>query len=226
MKRLIVSLFVFTAISLGQPDTSWTKTFGGSGYDNAFSCQQTIDGGYIILGRTESYGNGDSDAWLIKTDSQGNEEWNHTYGGVSFDLGISLHQTTDSGYVITGWTLTDNSWGDDVWLIKTDTNGDTLWTQTFGGSGDDRGRSVQQTTDGGYIITGYAESFGNGDDEDVYLIKTDSQGLTSTFNIPTPSTKKELLKVTDLLGRETKQTNQPLFYIYDDGAVEKKIILE
>ena len=76
MKRLIVSLFVFTAISLGQPDTSWTKTFGGSGYETAFSCQQTIDGGYIILGRTESYGNGDSDAWLIKTDSQGNEEWN------------------------------------------------------------------------------------------------------------------------------------------------------
>ena len=164
-------------------DTVWTKTFGGSSVESGWSGQQTIDGGYIILARTDSYGNGDSDAWLIKTDSQGNEEWNHTYGGVSFDLGISLHQTTDSGYVITGWTLTDNSWGDDVWLIKTDTNGDTLWTQTFGGSGDDRGRSVQQTTDGGYIITGSTVSFGNGQ-QDVWLINTDSNGdslWTKTF---------------------------------------------
>jgi hypothetical protein len=184
MKRLIVSLFVFTAISLGQPDTSWTKTFGGSGYETAFSCQQTIDGGYIILGRTESYGNGDSDAWLIKTDSQGNEEWNHTYGGALFDIGISLDQTTDSGYVIVGWTTSYvNGYNNDVWLIKTDTNGDTLWTKTFGGTNNENGWYVQQTTDGGYIITGYTGSYGWYGD--VWLIKTDSNGdslWTQTFD--------------------------------------------
>jgi hypothetical protein len=87
------------------------------------------------------------------------------------------------------------------------------------------GLSVQQTSDGGYIITGYTESFGNGCD--VYLVKTDGQGnVTSTFNIPINPNRK-LEKVVDILGRETKGTkNQPLFYIYDDGIVEKKIVIE
>ncbi|SVC97308.1 uncharacterized protein METZ01_LOCUS350162, partial [marine metagenome] len=187
MKRLIVSIsFLLLNSIIAQEisvDTVWTKTFGGSGYETAFSCQQTIDGGYIILGRTESYGNGDSDAWLIKTDSQGNEEWNHTYGGALFDIGISLDQTTDSGYVIAGWTTSYVNGFTDVWLIKTDTNGDTLWTKTFGGTNNENGWSVQQTTDGGYIITGYTGSYGwNGD---VWLIKTDSNGdslWTQTFD--------------------------------------------
>ena len=96
---------------------------------------------------------------------------------------------------------------------------------TFGGTDNDGGSSVQQTTDGGYIITGYTYSLGNGDD--VYLIKTDSQGnVTSTFNIPINPNRK-LQKTVDLLGKETKpQTNTPLIEIYDDGTVKKKIILE
>ena len=96
---------------------------------------------------------------------------------------------------------------------------------TFGGTDDDYGNSVQQTTDGGYIITGWTESFGNGM-QDVYLIKTDGSGnITSTFNIPI-SPYRKLQKTVDILGRETKQTNQPLFYIYDDGTVEKRIVIE
>ena len=101
------------------------------------------------------------------------------------------------------------------------------WEQTFGGFGGfDTGISVQQTTDGGYIITGYTESFGNGFD-DVYLIKTDGNGnVTSTFNIPISSNKK-LKNVVDILGRETKpQTNTPFIEIYDDGSIEKKIVID
>jgi hypothetical protein len=150
----------------------WNQSFGGSDEDEGIGVQQTTDGGYILTGYTQS------DVWLIKTDSQGNEEWNQTFGeigGSNTDTGNSVQQTTDGGFIIAGWTHSfGNGWGD-VWLIKTDSNGNEEWNKTFGGSGSDYGFSVQQTTDGGYIITGYTESFGNGD-YDVYLIKTDSQG--------------------------------------------------
>ena len=110
-------------------------------------------------------------------------------------------------------------------LIKTNSQGSLSWRKKFG-NGNHVEYCGQQTYDDGYIISG---SHAQVPDINIYLVKTDVNGnITSTFNIPTINTSKgELLKIIDILGRETKgKTNEPLFYIYDDGTVEKRITIE
>ena len=157
------------------PEEEWNKTFGGLEYDEGRSVQQTSDGGYIITGVTESYDTGNGDIWLIKTDSNGNKQWDKTFSRSSWDGGSSVQRTSDGGYIIVGITVSDRTDKTDVWLIKTDSEGNKEWDKTFGGSEDDWGHLVQQTSDGGYIITGETKSYGAGYG-DVWLIKTDSSG--------------------------------------------------
>jgi hypothetical protein len=158
-------------------DTLWTKTYGGSNRDEGNSIQETYDSGYIVTGFTSSYGAGSRDAYLIKTDSLGDTLWTKTYGGTYNEQGRSVQQTLDGGYIIAGWTESFGHGGKDIYLIRTNSLGDTLWTKTYGGIDDDQGYSVQQTSDGSYIIAGLTKSFGRGV-QDVYLIKTDSLGDT------------------------------------------------
>ncbi|MDD5530031.1 MAG: T9SS type A sorting domain-containing protein [bacterium] len=170
----IVLYFVKINSLICAPGTTWTKTYGGTKNDKGYCVQQTSDSGYIITGETYSYGAGYKDVYLIKTSPIGDTLWTRAYGGIKDDCGNSVQQTTDNGYIITGYTDSYGAGNSDVYLIKTNSSGDTLWTKTYGGTSTDWGESVQQTQDGGYIISGGTYSYGvNGT---VYIIKTNSSG--------------------------------------------------
>jgi hypothetical protein len=141
----------------------WQRKFDGNYNDVGYSVHQTDDGGYIIAGKTRS--TAEYDVWLIKTDNDGNLIWQRTFGGNQDDIAYSIQQTTDRGYIISGYTLSFGAGGQNVYLIKTDSLGDLTWQCVFNPGGSDDGRSVMQTTDGGYVITGSSGS-------DVCLIKT------------------------------------------------------
>ncbi len=159
----------------GEGNEEWYQTFGGEGRDAAWTVQQTTDGGYIITGFTMSFGAGSSDVYLVKTDGEGNEEWYQTFGDEAYDAAYAGQQTADGGYIIAGVTTSFGAGNSDVYLVKTDGEGNEEWYRTFGGEANDIAYAVQQTADGGYIIAGDTESFGAGD-WDVYLVKTDGEG--------------------------------------------------
>lgn len=158
-------------------DTQWTRTYGGSQDDYGRFVQQTPDSGFVVVGWTESFGAGTSDLWLLRMYENGDTVWTKTYGGTGADHGYCVELSSDQGYVITGMTMSSGAGGTDVWLLKTDQNGDTLWTRTYGGTFNDLGRSLQIKSDQGIIIGGYTYSFGSGH-HDFWLISTNTSGDT------------------------------------------------
>jgi len=175
------NVFLYKTDSQGNEE--WAKTFGEiNQYDKrGYSVQQTTDGGYIITGISLSEENA-YDVLLIKTDSQGNEEWNKTFGEnniIKDEKGYSVQQTTDGGYIIVGHKQLEFN-NQDVLLIKVDSQGNEEWNKMYGGDFYDYGYSVQQTTDGGYIITGSLET--PPIDKNLLLIKTDSEGNLDWYN--------------------------------------------
>jgi len=178
---LIIFVTIFCLLDFlfaQEPAILWTKTFGGSSGDWSYDIQQTNDGGYIIVGYTNSFGIGNNDLLLIKTNSQGDSLWLKTFGGINDDEGRSVQQTSDGGYIIVGNTKSFGAGNWDLWLIKTDANGNALWGKTYGGIKEDYAFSVQQTTDGGYIIIGATRSFGDPYWYNFWLLKADDSGDT------------------------------------------------
>jgi len=156
-------------------DTLWTRTFGGSGNDFANSLTPTQDGGFVICGATNSFGSGLSDVYLIKVDGSGNLLWSKTYGGTKNDWGASVVQTPGDGLIVCGYTESFGHGAFDCYLIKTNADGDTVWTRTLGGGKNESGYSVLSLPDGSIAAAGFTDSWGHGG-LDLYLVKVGSDG--------------------------------------------------
>jgi hypothetical protein len=156
-------------------DSLWSRTFGGPGDDRCYSLQQTSDGGWVMAGLTSSYGAGNYDFWVLKTDVNGDSLWSHTFGGGGADGCNSVRQTMDGGYVLAGWNGTYGPSNDDYWLIKLDANGNYQWDRTLGWIGNDRAYTVRQTLSGGYLLCGYSYQ-GGAPGYELWLEKTDGHG--------------------------------------------------
>ena len=153
----------------------WNRTYGGASGDGAYSVVETSDGGYALTGWTYSFGAGQHDLWLVKVDSSGNVQWNKTYGGPNEDVARSIVRTSDGGYAIAGHTDSFGAGGWDFWLVKVDSSGNMQWNRTYGGIYCEGADCVVETSDGGYALLGYTESFGAGL-TDFWLVKADSSG--------------------------------------------------
>ena len=153
----------------------WAYTYGGEAIDRGFDLQQTADGGYIISGESYSYGIGGVNAYLVKLDKDGTEQWFKSFGGNGIQEGNSVIETADGGFVITGATNNFGPGDYDVYLFKISSKGGEEWVCSFGGTGSEEGKSIVQTEDGGFIVVGYTNSLGKGGD-DVYVVKTDEIG--------------------------------------------------
>ena len=125
---------------------TFQRTYGGTRWDQGCSVQMTRDGGYIVAGATLTFGAGYTDVYLVKTDVAGNVLWTKTYGGPNYEYSFSVQQAADGGYIIAGYTESFGAGQEDIYLVRTDSNGDTLWTKTFGGAHYDEGLSVLLTT--------------------------------------------------------------------------------
>ncbi len=158
---------------LGEVD--WVKSFGGTGEDTAQAVMQTSDGGFAVLGYSSST-DGDivgkttevNDYWLLKLDAEGNLLWNKTYGGTKDDRGQSVVQTSEGGYAIVGYAMSDDGDGSnnegfhDNWILRLDANGNILWEKSFGFSGHDHSYDVTQTSDGGLFFAGFLDVTSSG----------------------------------------------------------------
>lgn len=153
----------------------WSKAIGGPGIQGGYSVATTFDHGYAFVGFTNSYGNGNYNTLLVKTDSDGNLKWEKVYSGTDWNFGYSIAQTIDSGFVICGLTYSYPAVNGDVYVIRTDKNGDTLWTRTIGGNGYDVGNSVCVHSKKLYAIVGSTTSFGSGDTS-IYVILLNANG--------------------------------------------------
>ncbi len=170
-----ISIYKDEETSFLSGDDKWMKLFRGNSFDVGYKVLITSDGGYLILGETSSFGEGESDIWLIKTDSLGDKIWEKTIGSENLDIGWAIRPTDDGGYIIVGLTTHNSKGMDDLWLLKVDSEGNKLWENTHGYTDFDSGSDIMQTSDGGYIIIGSVNNTGCASGQ-IWLLKTDSSG--------------------------------------------------
>ena len=162
-------------------DTLWTRIYNGFWSETAYDVRQTSDGGYIIVGTTYHLTNFYKNIFVVKTNNAGDTLWTRSYDrGLYYDFAYSVVQATDGGYYIAGSTYISGAPEADAYLIRTNSSGDTLWTRLYGGSAGEFFTSIEHTSDGGYILAGYTHSYGVGtpDSTNFYLVKISTAGDT------------------------------------------------
>jgi len=153
----------------------WSRTYGGAASDRCFSAVQADDGGYLLAGQTYSEGAGDRDAYVIKTAADGELEWSRTFCGDASDVAHSIVGTGDGEFMITGYTTSFATAGDDPYLIKIDARGDSAWTRVLPVDGNNHTITGDQATDGGFFLVGFSEYRGRGNTA-ALLVRTDAEG--------------------------------------------------
>ena len=147
----------------------------GYGPRSATSIEVTPDGGYVVAGYIYSYLSNSNDLWVMKLDESGKNGWYNHYSAPAEDSATSIQVTTDGGYIVAGYTYSYGSGGEDLWVLKLDGSGNVTWQKAYGDTGNERVNSIQQSSDGGYIVAGYTDSYGSGDDE-ILVLKLDESG--------------------------------------------------
>jgi hypothetical protein len=195
--------------------TQWERTYGGTDWDFGYSIRQTSDEGYIICGGTYSYGKGDEDYYLLKTNAQGDTLWTRTFGGNQRDEARSVIQTSDGGYAITGFTMSSDSLGNFL-TIKTNSTGDTLWTNTFGGSQLDKANDIVQLSNGDYAVAGETKSSGAGKSDGI-LVGISASGKTGNTALFGGAEDDNLLAVTERSDHKIMFTGVTNSYGFTNG---------
>lgn len=154
---------------------SWTRTFGGNSAEACYTIRQTSDGGYALAGYTFSFGAGQSDMWLVRTNSAGQTLWNRTFGSGGYEVCRAMELCSDGGFILAGYATPALGTPPDFYAVKTDANGTMLWSRTYGGTYNDECNSVIQTADGGYLMAGTTSSSGAGN-VDMWLLKMSASG--------------------------------------------------
>jgi len=171
---LSCAIFIIN-VAHAQPDSLWSRTYGGDSSDVCNYILPLIGGGYILDGHTRSFGSGKADVWVLRTDMNGDTLWSRTYGGNGDDYGFQCVPMQAGGFALCCATESFGSGGFDAWLLRITDNGDSLWSRTFGGAGTDLCGNILQTDSGGFILAGYTDSFGAGLN-DMWLVRADANG--------------------------------------------------
>ena len=161
-----------------QGEEIWSQTFGRPFEDRLFSVDQSADSGFVLTGTTTNLGSGNRDAYLVKASESGDLVWMQAFGEEQDDVGHAVRQTSDRGFIVTGYTKSFDANNYDTWLIKTDEAGELQWQKFYGESGDDRTIYREQTDDGGYIMTGYTTGY-DSTGWDVFLVRADFSGAVT-----------------------------------------------
>jgi len=153
----------------------WQRSYGGSGADGANDIRQTTDGGFIVVGQTQSFGSGGWDGWVLRLTSTGNVVWQKALGGKKDDMLGSVRTTADGGFIVAGTTESYGAGSSDAWLLKLTSSGRVDLQKTFGGPQADGGCVAGMTSDGGYLLTAHTSSFGAGE-QDAWVLKLKNTG--------------------------------------------------